>query len=537
MCHSLTFLAVLLLPVSFALAQNDAAPPPNLITDHAAVLFVRLDLTKLQPQQVETILKSRLDQPEFDRHTRAVLDRLSAQLTTRLDQLKRAGVQEMYVVGSLEFLEFDLTPLLESPQDFAYFVVPHTNRLDSAAIAKAFDVQINDTPQATNRIEVRTQSRRWMATEADFSGKRFTLIGPQRIVSTASQEWKNPRPEVVAALHGDAPLQIALVPPPIFGRAFSEIIGPALGGQTDATKAMSAFQSASLGIDPKPDGQWRFTIQARDPASATSLQSLLQALPMTVPQLTTQPPLIALATLFGSLELKTDGAQAIAQGRLNERGSAEQALRTVLSQGLLAVARQQTARKMRQIVIGINNHIDSYKTLPMSAGFSTKDGKPLLSWRVKLLLYVEEGNLYREFRKDEPWDSEHNKKLIDRMPEIYRRAYGDPKSTKTPFVLPVGKHTAYPGGRELTISEIHDGVSKTVALLSVAPEHEVVWTKPDDWEVDWDDPSKGLDYLGDSTIAAFLDAHTKALPKTASQELWRRILGAADGLIVEFDSP
>ncbi len=37
-----------------------------------------------------------------------------------------------------------------------------------------------------------------------------------------------------------------------------------------------------------------------------------------------------------------------------------------------------------------------------------------------MLPYIEEGNLYNEFRKDEPWDSEHNKKLIERMPETYR---------------------------------------------------------------------------------------------------------------------
>ena len=47
------------------------------------------------------------------------------------------------------------------------------------------------------------------------------------------------------------------------------------------------------------------------------------------------------------------------------------------------------------------------------------DGKPLLSWRVHILPYLEQKSLYDEFHKDEPWDSEHNKALITRMPAVY----------------------------------------------------------------------------------------------------------------------
>ena len=36
-----------------------------------------------------------------------------------------------------------------------------------------------------------------------------------------------------------------------------------------------------------------------------------------------------------------------------------------------------------------------------------------------MLPYVEEGELFKEFKLDEPWDSEHNKKLLARMPKVY----------------------------------------------------------------------------------------------------------------------
>lgn len=61
---------------------------------------------------------------------------------------------------------------------------------------------------------------------------------------------------------------------------------------------------------------------------------------------------------------------------------------------------------------------DVNKTLPPAV--HSKDGKPLLSWRVLVLPYIEEDKLYREFHLDEPWDSPHNKKLLSRMPAVLR---------------------------------------------------------------------------------------------------------------------
>jgi hypothetical protein len=48
-----------------------------------------------------------------------------------------------------------------------------------------------------------------------------------------------------------------------------------------------------------------------------------------------------------------------------------------------------------------------------------KNGKVLLSWRVLLLPYLEEGALYKQLKLDEPWDSKHNKKLLEKMPKVF----------------------------------------------------------------------------------------------------------------------
>ena len=58
--------------------------------------------------------------------------------------------------------------------------------------------------------------------------------------------------------------------------------------------------------------------------------------------------------------------------------------------------------------------------------------------------------LYDEFRLDEPWDGEHNKTLISRMPAVYTCPRGDgtlTKDGKTSYLTPRGPATIFPGAR------------------------------------------------------------------------------------------
>src|SRR6516164_4079520 len=56
-----------------------------------------------------------------------------------------------------------------------------------------------------------------------------------------------------------------------------------------------------------------------------------------------------------------------------------------------------------QIALAMHNYHDAYNGLPAQAIYS-KDGKPLLSWRVAILPFIEEDNLYRQFKLNELWD-------------------------------------------------------------------------------------------------------------------------------------
>ena len=158
----------------------------------------------------------------------------------------------------------------------------------------------------------------------------------------------------------------------------------------------------------------------------------------------------------------------------------------------VAEACDMTVSQMKQIGLAVINHHDVYKKFP-SPAIMSKDGKPLLSWRVKILPFLEEGNLYQQFHLDEAWDSPHNKELISKMPKVYFcPGSNEGPRFRTVYQVPCGQATAYDGPDGITIRSITDGTSKTIGIVETDDEHAVVWTKPDDWKFNPEKPSAGL---------------------------------------------
>ena len=67
-------------------------------------------------------------------------------------------------------------------------------------------------------------------------------------------------------------------------------------------------------------------------------------------------------------------------------------------------AANQTAcrNNLKQIGLAMHNYHSVNNAFPMPA-IVDKDGKPLLSWRVAILPFIERGELYNKFHTDEPW--------------------------------------------------------------------------------------------------------------------------------------
>jgi len=210
----------------------------------------------------------------------------------------------------------------------------------------------------------------------------------------------------------------------------------------------------------------------------------------------------------------------------------KQVLLPAVGKARAAAYRNQRLNNMKQIALAMLNYESANGSYPAAAAIVDKQGKPLLSWRVAILPYMEDSALYQQFHLDEPWDSPHNLKLAQTVPQAYinpmnselaaegktvyqipahpEGVFGPPPEAGEPEkVSPAGQ--VYYRAPGMGIREIKDGTSNTVLVVEVAPENAVIWTKPADWEVDLANAWRQLKGQGATTdtAAAFCDGSAR----------------------------
>jgi RNA polymerase sigma factor (sigma-70 family) len=188
-----------------------------------------------------------------------------------------------------------------------------------------------------------------------------------------------------------------------------------------------------------------------------------------------------------------------------------------------ASARTQSMNNLKQMVLAMHNYHGTYGRFPPAA-ITDAEGKPLLSWRVAILPYIEGDALYREFKLDEPWNSEHNKKLLARMPPVYAPTKAKAKERFTTFYqVFTGPGTPFEDAKGNRIADITDGTSNTI--MAVEAEHAVPWTKPEDLPFD---PNKPLPKLGgdnsEGILAAFCDGSVRFISKAVEEKTLRALI-------------
>lgn len=184
--------------------------------------------------------------------------------------------------------------------------------------------------------------------------------------------------------------------------------------------------------------------------------------------------------------------------------------------------------KMRHIARALEAYAEANKAFPAYANFSD-DGKPLLSWRVHILPYLGEHALYEQFHLDEPWDSEHNKNLVAKIPSVFLEPNSElPRNDgRTNYLGVKGKRYLFNGtDTGVTYSEIRDGTANTIMLLQVNDDRATVWTKPDDWEFDPEKPLAGLvpNLHPNVFLVAYIYPHAKRIKNDIDLEIFKRIL-------------
>lgn len=252
------------------------------------------------------------------------------------------------------------------------------------------------------------------------------------------------------------------------------------------------------------------------------------------------------------------------------------AFRILLYCGLLALAvavllpslghppeahwRSRCRNNVKQIVLALHNYHDVYGTLPPP--FTTgEDGQRLHSWRTLILPYLEINSytdsnepvgLYDEIRMDEPWDSPHNIEVgKKRQPAIgqFFHCPSDPLEVadfheNVSYLAVVGPRTVWNSDSPVSVRDVIDGASQTIAFVEVA-DTGIHWMEPRDLHIgQMSLEVNGLQGQGISSYhgsegrtkhagvsrVGVLDGAASNLPASISSDLLKQLLTIDDGL-------
>jgi hypothetical protein len=153
-----------------------------------------------------------------------------------------------------------------------------------------------------------------------------------------------------------------------------------------------------------------------------------------------------------------------------------------------------------------------------------KDGKPLLSWRVAILPYLDHQALYDKFHLDEPWNSPHNKTLLNQMPDIYAPVVRtDEPRGSTYYQVLTGPGALFEDEVGPGIQDIKDGSANTFMVVEAGS--PVPWTKPQDISYDKEKPLLDLGrQFDDGFHAAFADGSVRFFGNGTDPNLLRALI-------------
>ena len=302
----------------------------------------------------------------------------------------------------------------------------------------------------------------------------------------------------------------------------------AKGKEGEASGILNGLKLVTLGIYLDP---WRIemVIQTENSELANDVQkSILKAI-QSIPDLVQaqveevgkDPVFKALAAMVKSVSIMDDKVTIVITdfdpyfeiaARINEQNQAK-------------AAAALSMNKVKNIATALLAYHKDKGKFPPAATLS-KEGKPLLSWRVQILPYLGHNFLYKQFRQNEPWDSEHNKKFIRRIPPSFRETQDDLNKGTTPSQAPVGIATLFnPGGTGTNSIQIINELSNTIMLVKVPEDKTAIWTKPEDWEIDISLPAKDLlKGFTNAIVFACADGEVKAIPLKEAEEKIKSML-------------
>ncbi len=316
----------------------------------------------------------------------------------------------------------------------------------------------------------------------------------------------------------------------------------AIAEAEEALKAAAIMAKAALG---PPRQQFENTLYGKADAGPRPVKEL----PELFGALVGLGGMNQLELLLNKPPIKRDGNDLMATVTIPKEVTQMTLLSAPVAIGLLlpavqkvreAAGRAQGQNNLKQIALAFHNYHDTYGKMPTD--IYSKDGKPLLSWRVAILPYIEQDQLYRQFKLDEPWDSDHNKKFSAMAIKVYMVPNAhNPVAGKTYYQGFVSKKGAMPRSVfsedstvKSTFANITDGSSNTIMVAEAA--EAVDWSKPADMPFDMKKP---LPKLGGHSAGGFnvvmCDGSVRFIRDTINPKMLLAAITIDGGEVANFD--
>jgi hypothetical protein len=365
------------------------------------------------------------------------------------------------------------------------------------------------------------------------------LVGRESVL--AKQKARTPKavPEIgkaFAAVDSSTQRVVAIVPE-VFRKVLREF-SPGFPRDLAAGELLAAVGDgvtwAALGLDVSEKGQVRLLVQTKNDAAAQQIEKALdRTVALIQKEEKNDDAIRALKELAALLRPRVEGSQlSIAL----DHKTFDTAALPLVARARQQAAQQQALNNLKQIALAMHGYHDFDKALPPQFTVD-KQKKALLSWRVHILPFVEHQALYQQFKLDEPWDSEHNKKLIPKMPELYRSPLSkkELEAGKTTYLVPAGPQLIFDGPKKTKFLQIPDGTSNTILAIDADDTKAVYWTQPEDLKVDPKKAKAGAVRADIGVIVAFGDGSVRILRPAISDEMMWRLFCPNDGKAIKLD--
>lgn len=200
-----------------------------------------------------------------------------------------------------------------------------------------------------------------------------------------------------------------------------------------------------------------------------------------------------------------------------------------------AATRLKSLNNLKQLALAIHIYHDAHGHLPHD--IVDKNGKPLLSWRVQILPYLDQEGLYRQFKLDEPWDSPNNLRASQQVLDVFLspRAPAPARPGLTHYQVFVGPGTLFERGKRVRFTDVTDGLSNTLLLIETA--EAVEWARPGGLPFDPDRPlPKFSGAGGDDVISISLaDGSVHTIRLSGAEKLLKALITRNGGEPVDWD--